>query len=297
VRCGADGGRPDGSDCASVGGATTSRYVLTGGDVGRRIRVRVTATNADGSTTVASNPTEAVVNAGVPVNTRRPTISGRAELGQQLRVEPGRWSGTQPITYAYQWLRCDSRGDNCVTQPGFVDDNYTVREGDIGKRLRVRVTATNGAGLASALTSATSVVAAPTGPAGAIKLPSGETSIPVTSVPATERLIVESVRFEPTVVRSLDTTISIRVKVKDTRGYVVRDATVFVRSTPVVTTAAPETKTTTDGTVAFAVRPESDFPLRNDYNVQFFVKVSRPGDNPLGGVAGYRLVQVATARS
>jgi hypothetical protein len=218
-------------------------------------------------------------------------------VGQQLRVEPGRWSGSQPITYAYQWLRCDSGGNNCVTQPGFVDDNYMVREGDIGRRLRVRVTAANGSGVGTALTSATSVVAAQSGPPGAVKLPSGETSIPVTSVPPTERLIVDSVRFEPSVVRSLDTTISIRVKVKDTRGYAVRDAIVFIRSTPVVTTAAPETKTSTDGTAGFAVRPESDFPLRNDYNVQFFVKAYRQGDNPLAGVAGYRLVQVATARS
>jgi hypothetical protein len=294
VRCDADGGRPDGSDCASVGGATTSKYVLGSSDVGRRLRVRVTATNDDGSATAASNPTGVITSANAPVNTRRPTISGRAELGQQLRVEPGRWSGTQPITYTYQWLRCDNRGDNCVTQPGFVDDNYAVREGDIGKRLRVRVTATNGSGTGSALTAATSVVAAPSGPPGAVKLPNGETSIPVTSVPANERLIVDAVRFEPTLVRSLDTTISIRVKVKDTRGYVVRDAIVFIRSTPVVTTAAPETKTTTDGTITFAVRPERDFPLRNDYNVQFFVKAFRQGDNPLGGVAGYRLVQVAT---
>jgi hypothetical protein len=296
VRCGSDGGEPDGSDCASVGGATTSKYVLGGSDVGRRMRVRVTATNADGSATAASNATAVVASANAPVNTRRPTISGRAELGQQLRVEPGRWSGSQPITYAYQWLRCDSGGNNCVTQPGFDDDNYTVREGDIGKRLRVRVTATNGSGSSSTLTSATSVVSAPSGPPGAIKLPSGETSIPVTSVPATERLIVDAVRFEPNVVQSLDTTISIRVKVKDTRGYVVRDVIVLIRSTPVVTSAAPETKTATDGTVSFAVRPESDFPLRNDYNVQFFVKAYRQGDNPLGGVAGYRLVQVATAK-
>jgi hypothetical protein len=83
--------------------------------------------------------------------------------------------------------------------------------------------------------------------------------------------------------------------VKDTRGYVVRDVIVFVRSTPVVTTAAPETKTATDGTVTFSVRPQADFPIKNGYNVQFFVKASRQGDNPLGGVAGYRLVQVATA--
>ena len=31
-------------------------------------------------------------------------------------------------------------------------------------------------------------------------------------------------------------------------------------------------------------------------NVQFFVKAYRSGDNPLGGVAGYRLAQVRLAR-
>ena len=297
VRCEPDGGRPDGADCAAIGGATTTRYVLAAADVGRRLRARVTARNADGAATVASNPTDTIVSATVPVNTRRPTISGRAEVNQQLRVEPGRWTGRQPITYTYQWLRCDNRGDNCVTQPGFNDDNYVLRDGDIGKRARVRVTATNSDGTSSRLTAATAVVAAQSGPPGAIKLANGETSIPVTSVPSNERLIVDAVGFEPGVVRSLDTTITIRVKVKDTRGYVVRDAIVFVRSTPVVTTRAPETKTATEGIVTFSVRPERDFPIRNGYNVQFFVKAFRQGDNPLGGVAGYRLVQVPTARS
>ena len=63
-----------------------------------------------------------------------------------------------------------------------------------------------------------------------------------------------------------------------------------------MTTAAPQTKTGTDGTITFQVRPQADFPIRNHYNVQFFVKVFRQGDNPLGGIAGYRLVQVATAK-
>jgi hypothetical protein len=31
--------------------------------------------------------------------------------------------------------------------------------------------------------------------------------------------------------------------------------------------------------------------------VQFFVKAHREGDKPLAGIAGYRLVQVATASS
>src|ERR687895_369199 len=61
VRCGPDGGRPDGSDCGLIIGATGPRYRIAAADVGSRLRVRVTATNADGAETVASNPTAVVV--------------------------------------------------------------------------------------------------------------------------------------------------------------------------------------------------------------------------------------------
>ena len=46
----------------------------------------------------------------------------------------------------------------------------------------------------------------------------------------------------------------------------------------------------------YAVQPEGDFPSRDGYNVQFFVKAYRAGDPVLAGVAGSRLVQVATDR-
>src|SRR4026209_1834598 len=74
VRCGADGGQPDGGNCAIVSGATGNRYRLTSADVGSRMRVRVTATNADGSRTATSNPTSVVV--GPPVNTSPPAVRG-----------------------------------------------------------------------------------------------------------------------------------------------------------------------------------------------------------------------------
>ena len=73
VRCGADGGQPDGGNCAIVSGATEHRYRLVSADVGFRMRVRVTATNGDGSRTAASNPTAVV--GGPPVNTSIPTRS------------------------------------------------------------------------------------------------------------------------------------------------------------------------------------------------------------------------------
>jgi hypothetical protein len=297
VRCPASGGRPDGSDCAAIGGATTSSYILAGGDVGSRLRVRVTASNRDGSATVASNPTD-VVRAAVspPRNRDRPAISGTAAVNETLRANPGNWSGTQPITFTFQWLRCDRGGGNCITLSGATGDAYTVRDSDLDRTLRVRVTATNVAGNDNATSPRTGVVQAPALPPGAVRLPTGEISIPVTSVPSNQRLTVDHVDFSPNPVRTRQTVLTIRVRVKDTRGYVVRDAYVFVRSTPVVTATPAAQRTGTDGWVQYGVQPEADFPLRNDYNVQFYVKAYRAGDPVLAGIAGNRLVQVGTAR-
>ena len=82
---------------------------------------------------------------------------------------------------------------------------------------------------------------------------------------------------------------------KDTRGYYVRNAFVFVRSTPILTSTPTDAQTATDGRISYAVMPRSDFPLRNGYSVQFFVKAYRKGDPTLAGISGTRLVQVATA--
>ncbi len=116
----------------------------------------------------------------------------------------------------------------------------------------------------------------------------------MTSVPSNQRLVVDRVDFSPNPVRTRKTLLTIRVKVKDTRGYVVRDSLVFIRSTPLVTTTPAVQRTGQDGWVQYAVQPEGDFPLRDGYNVQFFVKAYRAGDPVLAGVAGSRLVQVAT---
>jgi hypothetical protein len=293
VRCGVDGGQPDGGNCAIVSGATTDRYRLVRADVGSRMRVRVTATNADGSRTAASNPTAVVT--GAPVNTAIPAVRGTMVAGSDITADPGSWTGTQPISYSYRWLRCNTQGGACASIGGATRSTYRLTSADIGHKIRFNVTARNSAGSTTVISGESAIVTEPL-PSGAIKLPSGEISIPAASVPSTARLIVSQVTFSPDPVRSRTGVITVRVRAKDTRGFVVRDALVFVRSTPRVTTGADRQVTTTDGWVTYQLAPNGNFPQpRNGYNVQFFVKVYRSGDPALAGIAGYRLVQVRLA--
>ena len=293
VRCSVDGGRPDGGDCAIVSGATGRDHRLTSADVGFRMRVRVTASNTDGSRTAASNPTAVVV--GPPVNTAAPFPRGSMVVGQVVSAEPGTWTGRQPISFAYRWLRCNAAGGECASVEGGSSRSYRVSSGDVGRKLRFNVTARNALGSTTVISTESAVVSEPL-PSGAIRLPSGELSVPASGVPSSQRLLVSQVQFSPNPVTSRQGVITVRVRVKDSRGFVVRDALVFVRSTPRVTTGGDRQVTTTDGWVTYQLAPNANFPRpRNGFNVQFFVKAYRSGDPTLGGIAGYRLVQVRLA--
>jgi len=289
VRCGTDGGRPDGSDCTAVSGATGSTYRLVGADVGFRMRVRVTATNVDGSETVASNPTSVVV--GPPVLTGTLGFRGTFLTGSVVTADPGTWAGRQPIRFTFRWRRCPTtQGGGCVSVGG-TSANYRLAPADAGYRLKFDVTAKNAVGSTTASSGESPVVSQPL-PSGAIRLSTGEVSIPAGSIPASARLVAAEVRFSPTVITSRKRTITVRIRARDTRGYVVRDAFVFVRSTPKVTTGGDRRLTATDGWLTYGLVPEIDFPTKAKTAVQFFVKVYRGGDPALGGVYGSRLVQV-----
>jgi hypothetical protein len=84
LRCPADGGAADGSNCGVIAGATTSEYQLQAADVSFRIRVRVTATNADGPASAVSNPTNAVTAAPTPPASGCPSGTGALQIEQVL---------------------------------------------------------------------------------------------------------------------------------------------------------------------------------------------------------------------
>ena len=288
-----------GAGCADISGANASDYTATAADVGHTLRARVTATNAAGSAAATSDATAVIASRGTaPANTAPPTISGTAQEGQTLSAANGTWAGTAPITYAYEWQRCDANGAACSAITGATAQTYKLAAADVGHTLRVVVKATNQAGSTSATSVPTAVVApaTPPGPEGQIKLTNGVTSIPATSVALPARLLIDRIEFTPNPVRRGDRAISIRVHVSDTRGFAVRGALVFVRSTPLVTTTGGERETATDGWVTVRQVQRLAFPHRSGFNVQFFVRARKAGDNVLAGVSTRRLAQVATAR-
>ena len=107
-------------------------------------------------------PPELVLETGnAPTPVSPPSVSGTAVVGQTLTAVAGAWTGPVPISYAYQWQRCDATGGACVDVTGATDTAYVVGTGDAGRTIRVRETATNAAGSASAASSATAVVPVP----------------------------------------------------------------------------------------------------------------------------------------
>ena len=419
VRCGADGGQPDGSDCPSIPGATSSSYTLGSADIGqsaprpghRRQRgglcnrwlesdgargaVDDDRAAADGRRAVHQRdarggppPTRERGHLGrrdadlvcVPVDALRwrRWLAGRLELHVDLgrhRVDvhacrrrrrlphahsdhglehPGRADGRiqrdgcrpvvvddDPLTgtrqharpgdlrnrrarrdahvdrraldrddsapLLLQWLRCPANGgqatgSDCPAISGETGTQYDLTADDVGRRIRLQVTARNTLGSATATSEPTALVQATsttpppptTLPPGAIRLPNGKYSIPVTSVSEPERLVAEQIVFTPNPVRSRERPLELRVRVLDTRGYVVRDALVFARSTPLVTSAPGEQRSARDGWARLRMTPRADFPL-GGRSVQFFVRVRKPTDDLLTGVSNRRLVQVATA--
>ena len=91
-----------------------------------------------------------------PTNSVAPVIAGTARTGQSLTTSTGTWTGSP--TFEYQWKRANTVGGSYTDIASATNGTYVLTDSDIGKFIKVSVIATNGAGTASVLSEATSVV-------------------------------------------------------------------------------------------------------------------------------------------
>ena len=107
---------------------------------------------------------------------------------------------------------------------------------------------------ATAAGTTTTAPPTPTPISGARRLANGTVSIPVSSVRAPERLVV-SVSLAPRTVSRAAQTVRARVKVADTRGYLVRGARVSLRAIPAGKLGALARQiSSADGQAGFSMR-------------------------------------------
>ena len=152
----------NGNSCVLLA-ADGQTYRLGQDDVGRTMRVRVTAVNADGATPARSEQTEVIASNAAPLNnTARPTITGTARVGDELTATEGTWTGN-PTSFSFQWQRCNIDAVTCLDTTGATGRTYGVRLADLGFRLRVQVTARKD-GRSGVATSAPTAVVQPTTP-------------------------------------------------------------------------------------------------------------------------------------
>jgi hypothetical protein len=221
-----------------------------------------------------------------PANTAPPTISGTTTEGSTLTASDGTWTGTTPITYTYQWQRCDTSGGSCAAISGAITKTYVLTHADAGTTIRVRVTATNSDGNANATSVPTAVIAA-TPPAVVNGCPAGSGVIDVKDLTPPARLSISTPTVTPTRITRSTGSIQTHFKVTACNGRPVQNALVYVSAVPFNQFSTPaEASTAADGTANLTMTQLRGFPAaRQQRLLVVFSRARKSGDDPLGGVS------------
>jgi len=228
--------------------------------------LQITVEDAAGDTATVYTGRMTVRNAPSPEPwpARPPVIGGTPRAGEPLQASTGVWSGTG-LSFAFQWQHCAADGSACTSIPGATDSRFTPSVAEVGRALRVLVTATNGSGSDTA-------ASAPTGPlaaagASAISVVPGPRG-PVNGSGASDRARLERVRTSSTIVVSFGRDVRIRGRLLDVDGHPISRARLVVSSRLVGQgqwSQIGSVTTSPDGGYRFSVRPGPSRLVRIGY--------------------------------
>jgi hypothetical protein len=86
-----------------------------------------------------------------------PAIKGAPIVGKTLQAGKGLWKHT-PTKFAYQWMRCDAKGEDCLKIAGETTGTHVLTTADLAHTIVVLVTASNSEGSETANSHPTNVV-------------------------------------------------------------------------------------------------------------------------------------------
>ena len=205
-----------------------------------------------------------------PAASAAPTVSGFPMVDEVLTATKGAWNGSLPLYLNLEWERCDAAGRNCAGM-GIKDDTYTVIPFDIGKTLRVRVTANNLAGV-------TSAVSAPTAVVSALMPTEQNPTLSAAKVTAPHKLVAEQTTVRPQRITKRGN-VNVSLRVLDSRGFLIQGALVTATVLPVGALVAPaEAQSDANGLVTLTFKPGAKLNLKKLTSVTVVVTARRPGD-------------------
>ncbi|MFL5925775.1 MAG: hypothetical protein ACJ77E_02425 [Gaiellaceae bacterium] len=233
-------------------------------------------------------------NKAAPVNSGEPKITGAAEVGETVTTSNGTWTNA-PTSFSYQWRRCDAQGNGCSNIAGADTSSYLLKKPDEGKTVRVRVTAKNADGSATATSNATAVIkakAAP-GPTTSNGCPtSGSGTLDASDVAPPARLLIDGQTVSPSTISRSTTDLTVRFHVSACSGRSVSNALVLAEAIPFSQFSIPaETATGSDGWATMTMHQDRFFPASSRQQLlAVFVRARKAGENILGGISTRRLV-------
>jgi hypothetical protein len=230
-----------------------------------------------------------------PENTTPPSISGTPQEGSTLTGTRGQWTNN-PTDFNFFWLRCDKNGGSCANINGAGGSrSYKLTSADVGNTIRFRVRATNGTGSTNSTSVPTAVVtkAAVTPPPRPTGCPPGGNPDQVSQMSLPAKLIVDQFQPQPSNLDRSTESFVLRVHVTSTCGGPVQGALVYGTPTPFNQFGETQSNTGSDGWATLNFNRQANFPVNGKQQIlAMFLRASKPGENVLAGITGYRLVNV-----